>query len=142
VGSFNLNPIKRHLQSLSNPLPTPFSTRMDEILEELRSLREIIKALHPASPPSTTKCEGVTGKGTQCRNRASPDSCYCRMHGERPPKPPRVVKAKKVAKPKKVQPEHTHGVGEACQLCATHGDVWDPGLTECRFIGQEINVDP
>ena len=128
------------------PLHTPFSTRMDEILEELRSLREIIKTLHPASPPSTTKCEGVTGKGTQCRNRASPDSCYCRMHGERPPKPPRVVKAKKVVKPKKIQPEHNHSVGEEsiepCPLCATHGDVWDPNLTECRFIGQEINVDP
>ena len=49
-------------------------------------------------------------------------------------------------KPKKIQPEHTHGVGEEsiepCPLCATHGDVWNPGLTECRFIGQEINVDP
>jgi len=127
-------------------LHTPFSTTMEQILEELRSLREIIKALHPASPPSTTKCEGVTGKGTQCRNRASPDSCYCRMHGERPPKPPRVVKAKKVVKPKKIQPEHNHSVGEEsiepCPLCATHGDVWDPNLTECRFIGQEINVDP
>jgi hypothetical protein len=30
---------------------------------------------------------------------------------------------------------------EPCPLCATHGDVWNPGLTECRFIGQEINVD-
>jgi len=56
------------------------------------------------------------------------------------------VKPKKVVKPKKIQPEHTHGVGEEpiepCPLCATHGDVWNPGLTECRFIGQEINVDP
>ena len=118
-------------------------TDLTQILEELRSLREIIKTLHPAPPPATSKCEGVTGKGTQCRNRASPDSCYCRMHGERSARPPKVVKAKKVTKPKKVQPEHTHGVGEIdvnCALCATHGDVWNPGLTACRFIGQEINV--
>jgi len=116
---------------------------MEQILEELRSLREIIATLQP-SVPLTAKCEGLTGKGTQCRNRASPDSCYCRMHGERPPRPPKVVKAKKVVKPKKIQPEHTHGVGEEpiepCPLCATHGDVWNPGLTACRFIGQEINV--
>ena len=114
---------------------------MDEILAELRSLREIIATLQPPDSP----CKGVTGKGTQCRNRASPDSCYCRMHGERVPKVPKVPKVAKVAKkPKKIQPEHTHGVGEEpiepCPLCATHGDVWNPGLTECRFIGQEINI--
>ena len=116
---------------------------MEQILEELRSLREIIATLQP-SPTPETPCQGVTGKGTQCRNRASPDSCYCRMHGERSVRPPKVVKPKKVAKPKKIQPEHTHGVGEEpiepCPLCATHGDVWNPGLTECRFIGQELNV--
>ena len=116
---------------------------MEQILEELRELREIVASLQP-SPPLTTKCEGLTGKGTQCRNRASPDSCYCRMHGERSPRPPKPVRVKKVAKPKKIQPEHNHGVGEepreSCELCATHGDVWNPGLTECKFIGQELNV--
>ena len=117
--------------------------KMEQILEELRELREIVASLQP-SPTPETPCQGVTGKGTQCRNRASPDSCYCRMHGERSPKPPKVVKPKKVTKPKKIQPEHTHGVGEVgieCPLCATHGDVWNPGLTECRFIGQELNID-
>ena len=128
--------------NLSDPLHPPFSTRMEQILEELRSLREIISTLQPSAPPLRGKCEGLTGKGTQCRNRASPDSCYCRMHGERPPRPPKPVRAP--PKPKKVQPEHNHGIGEVgveCPLCATHGDVWDPGLTECRFIGQELNVD-
>ena len=117
--------------------------KMEQILEELRELRQIIATLQPTPTPETRVCEGVTGKGTQCKNRASPDSCYCRMHGERSARPPKVVKAKKVTKPKKVQPEHTHGVGEIdvnCALCATHGDVWNPGLTACRFIGQEINV--
>ena len=131
--------------NLSELTKFPFQmTDLTQILEELRSLREIVATLQPCVP-QTQICEGVTGKGTQCRNRASPDSCYCRMHGERPPKPPRVVKAKKVVKPKKIQPEHNHSVGEVgvgCPLCATHGDVWDPNLTECRFIGQEINVDP
>jgi hypothetical protein len=112
---------------------------MDEILAELRELREIIKSLQPA-PPSQTICEGVTGKGTQCRNRASPDSCYCRMHGERDPKPPRVEKPKRVMKPKKVQPEHNHCGGGMCMLCDTHGDVLDPGLPDVEFEGCEINI--
>jgi hypothetical protein len=117
-------------------------TDLTQILDELRELREIISTLQPPVPPLRGKCEGLTGKGTQCRNRASPDSCYCRMHGERPPRPPKPERAP--PKPKKVQPEHNHGIGEEpiepCPLCATHGDVWDPGLTECRFIGQEINI--
>jgi hypothetical protein len=118
---------------------------MDEILAELRELRQIIATLQP-SIPETQVCEGVTGKGGQCRNRAVPGGTYCRMHGERVARPPKVAKVAKVAKkPKKVQPEHTHGVGEEasepCPLCVTHGDVWDPILTECQFIGQELNVD-
>ena len=112
---------------------------MEEILAELRELREIVKALQPVSTPVTTKCEGVTGKGTQCCNRASPNSRYCRMHGEREPRPVKIAKPKKLAKPKKVQPEHTHGPGEVCMLCETHGDVLDPGLPEALFEGPEIN---
>ena len=113
-------------------------TDLTQILEELRELREIVASLQPA-PTAEAACEGVTGKGTQCRNRASPGSCYCRMHGERPARPPKVVKVKKLAKPKKVQPEHMHGPGEVCMLCETHGDVLDPDLPEAGFEGPEIN---
>ena len=112
---------------------------MDEILAELRELREIVRSLQPVSTPVTPKCQGVTGKGTRCCNRASPGGTYCRMHGERPARPPKVVKVKKLAKPKKVQPEHTHGPGEICMLCDTHGDVLDPDLPEALFEGPEIN---
>lgn len=114
---------------------------MEEILEELRALREIVRSLQPSSPTQVI-CEGVTGKGTQCRNRASPNSCYCRMHGERVPKAPRVPRVPKAPKPKKVQPEHNHGIGEVpvepCKLCGTHGDVWDMGLPECEFVGNNV----
>ena len=116
---------------------------MDEILEELRQLREIVQSLCPAPPPLQRMCEGVTGKGTQCRNRASPDSCYCRMHsGERRRVVEKVAKVeKRVKKVRKVQPEHTHGGGGVCMLCETHGDVLDMGLTECGFVGDEINIE-
>ena len=112
---------------------------MDEILAELKALREIVQSLRSVSTPVTTKCQGVTGKGTQCCNRAVPGGNYCRMHGERSPKPVKEPKPKKLAKPKKVQPEHTHGPGEVCMLCDTHGDVLDPGLPEALFEGPEIN---
>jgi len=111
---------------------------MEEILEELKSLREIIQSLQPSQPP-VQLCEGVTGKGTQCRNRASPDSCYCRMHlgvTKRAPKTQKVQKGQK--KVKKVQPEHTHDEGGVCMLCETHGDVWDPELVDAEFEGENI----
>ena len=61
------------------------------------------------------------------------------MHGERPPKPEKPRRAKKEPKPKKIQPEHTHGIGEVpegvCPLCETHGDVMDPTLPEATFEG-------
>jgi len=117
---------------------------MDAILAELRELREIIKSLQPSQATEVLKCEGLTGKGDACRNRAVFGSRHCRMHGERVPKVPKVAKPPKVAKkPKKVQPEHTHGIGEdprePCPLCVTHGDVWDPSLTECAFVGDDVN---
>jgi hypothetical protein len=108
-------------------------TDLTAILCEIRELREIIAGLQPSTPT----CSGVTGKGTPCRNRAIGDSGVCRMHGERPERPPRVPKAKAPPKPKKVQPEHTHTINEVpaepCPLCLTHGDVWDPMLPEYKF---------
>jgi len=63
------------------------------------------------------------------------------MHGERPPKPEKPKRAKKDPKPKKVQPEHTHELGEVptdvCPLCETHGDVMDPTLPDATFEGHE-----
>jgi hypothetical protein len=49
---------------------------------------------------------------------------------------------KKEPKMKKVQPEHTHPIGEEptqpCPLCETHGDVMDPGLPDADFEGPDI----
>ena len=124
---------------LSKTPPHPHFIKMEEILAELRELREIVQSLQP-TPPLQVICEGVTGKGTQCRNRASPDSCYCRMHSGERRGVPKVEKPKRVMKPKKVQPEHRHIGGEVCMLCETHGDVLDPGLPDVGFEGCEINI--
>ena len=116
---------------------------MDEILTELRAMRVELEALKDLQVGGGGKvvrvpkiprvpCIGVTGKGTPCRNGAQPGHEYCRMHGDRP--------AKEV-KPKKIQPEHTHELGEtpteACPLGDTHGDVMDPTLPEAKFESDE-----
>ena len=122
---------------------------MDEILQELRALREEVGGLKeqlgvgarvPRVPkPPRTPCIGVTGKGTACRNSAQPGHEYCRMHGERPVRPEKPKKVKKEPKPKKIQPEHNHPIGEdpseVCPLCQTHGDVMDPELPDAGFEG-------
>jgi hypothetical protein len=57
------------------------------------------------------------------------------MHGG-PRVVTKVAKVPKAPKARKVQPEHTHGVGEGvCVLCGTHGDVWDEGLPWAEFEG-------
>ena len=128
---------------------------MDEILTELRALRDEIGVLRgqvnlggPRVPkiPKVARvpCTGMTGKGTPCRNSAQPGHEYCRMHGDRPVKEVKPKRVKKEAKPKKIQPEHTHGIDEVglgCPLCDTHGNVWDPGLTECCFVGDDNSLE-
>ena len=104
------------------------------LLAEVTQLRQEVAQLR-----STRKspCQGVTGKGTPCRNGALPGAPYCRMHS-REPKVAKVVRTKKEPKPKKTIPEHTHAIGEThptCPLCETHGDCMDPTLPEHQFEG-------
>jgi len=67
------------------------------------------------------------------------------MHAEsklRVEKKEKKKREKKEVKPKKIQPEHTHEIGEVpiepCPLCHTHGDVLDPTLTDATFEGDDI----
>jgi hypothetical protein len=113
---------------------------MEELREELNKLREEIaelRALHVGkSTQKKDPCQGVTGKGTPCRNGALPGTQHCRMHS-REPKEPKAHREKKEPKQKKIQPEHTHGIDEEpvqpCALCETHGDVMDPTLPDASF---------
>jgi hypothetical protein len=126
----------------SLPSTKSISYRMEELREELNKLREEVAELRLLQVAKTTQgkkkdpCQGVTGKGTPCRNGALPGTCHCRMHS-REPKESREPKQKKEPKPKKIQPEHTHGIGEEptepCALCETHGNVLDPTLPDVGF---------
>ena len=114
---------------------------MDEILQELRALRVEVAGLRKAPiPQSKEPCQGVTGKGTPCRNGALSGGCHCRMHS-REPRGVKASRVKKEPKPKKIQPEHTHPIGvdptDPCPLCETHGDVMDPCLPDSDFEGAD-----
>ena len=122
---------------------------LKEILEEIQTLRNEITELKSQVDDSVRKprmkktkiekvcCKGVTGKGTQCQNSAVEGTEHCRMHGDRPPKPEKPKRVPRGSvKMKKVQPEHSHGIGElcgVCRLCETHGDVVLGDVGEVRY---------
>jgi hypothetical protein len=129
----------------SEELVTKYMSRPVELVKVPKAPR---KPKDPNAPPKAPKvpleerpiCPSLTGKKTPCKNRCLPGSDKCHLHsavlptGEaKPPKPPRVPKVKKV----KEQPTHNHAplvAPEApCQLCDTHGDATNPGLTNVEF---------
>jgi len=109
---------------------------MDALIAEVAELRLQLQQLQTQTGRKSP-CQGVTGKGTPCRNGALPGCSHCRMHS-REPKAPKVVRTKKEPKPKKTIPEHTHPIGEThpqCPLCQTHGDCMDATLPDHQFEG-------
>jgi len=122
--------------------------QMDEILQELRALRgeigEMRLKLDDNGGGNKVICKGITGNGTVCRNGALAGGEYCRMHG-REPKVKVVKKKAKEPKMKKIQPEHTHDIGEksdgCCKLCNTHGDVLNPDLPNDKFVYADDDIE-
>jgi hypothetical protein len=108
---------------------------LQSLLAEVALLRQEVASLKQTKKQP---CQGVTGKGTPCRNGALPGTQHCRMHS-REPKAPKVPKTRKEPKPKKTIPEHTHPINHPdplCPLCQTHGDCMDPSLPDHQFIGE------
>ncbi len=119
---------------------------LTEILSTLQSLRQEIAALK-GEEKTKVICEGVTGKGIPCRNKAVLGCKFCKMHSNTKPvaeKKEKKKREKKEVKPKKSQPEHTHAIGEIptepCPLCLTNGDVLDPELPNSNFEGDDITA--
>jgi len=109
---------------------------MDALIAEVAELRLQLQQLQTQTGRKSP-CQGVTGKGTPCRNGALPGCSHCRMHS-REPKAPKVPRTRKEPKPKKTIPEHTHPIGEThpqCPLCQTHGDCMDATLPDHQFEG-------
>jgi hypothetical protein len=96
----------------------------------------------PPKPPKTPKekpkkvhCTGLNMRGNPCKGKVLPDCTYCERHD--PSLPPKQTQKK--AKKKGV-PEHNHGVGVEplvpCELCETHGDIFDGGVTEVKWVDE------
>lgn len=111
------------------------------LIDDLRLEVQVLKEEVSGGKKSKDHCQGITGKGTQCRNGAIKGECYCKMHIKKKNEVEVEVevevkkKNKEKVKPlKKTHPEHDHPIGvksSTCVLCDTHGDVWDPGLPDC-----------
>jgi len=109
---------------------------LEELAAEVADLRLQLQQLKQTKKQP---CQGVTGKGTPCRNGALPGTPHCRMHDVNRPSRSSVEKPPKVRrepKPKKIIPEHSHPIGEfdpSCALCDSHGDCMDPSLPDHNF---------
>lgn len=86
------------------------------------------KAVEAKEVETATMCEGLTAKGTPCKNKARPEGCLCHIHLRKKEKEEAGAPApRKAKKTKKVEPRHNHPVGEEpeepCDVCESHGDV-------------------
>lgn len=96
----------------------------------------------PPKPPKTPKekpkkvsCTGINLRGNPCKRKVLTDCTYCERHD---PSLPVKVSVKK--QKNKQPPQHNHGIGEVpvvpCGLCGTHGDLFDPGVTEATWVDE------
>ena len=93
------------------------------------------KAKAPPKPKVVKQhCTGINMRGNPCKGKCVPDQTYCERHD--PEAPPKQTQKKK----KKVAPEHTHRIGVEplvpCSLCETHGDMFDGGVTEAKWVDE------
>ena len=88
----------------------------------------------PKEKPKKVSCTGLNMRGNPCKGKCVPDQTYCDRHD-----PSMPVKEKK-GKKKKVVPEHNHGIGVEplvpCELCETHGNIFDGGVTEVKWVDE------
>jgi len=138
----NLSPLSpvHFLTKPKSPPPSPkiqvTMTTLEQLVAEVADLRLQLQQLQKQKK---SPCQGVTGKGTPCRNGALPGTSHCRMHS-REPKEVKAPRPKKEPKPKKTIPEHTHPIDSpdpTCALCNTHGDCMDPSLPDHDFDGPD-----
>ena len=92
-------------------------------------------------------CVGQTSKGGPCKFAAMSGSDMCGIHqrkteGLKPEKKPREAKEPKQPKKKSQDSKHNHELTEEavedCELCQSHGNVMNTGLTDAKF---EASVD-
>lgn len=51
-----------------------------EMMELITQLQAGGERIEPNDTPRATRCQATTRQGARCRNRAAPESVYCRVH--------------------------------------------------------------
>tara|TARA_Y100000389_G_scaffold198039_1_gene233823 strand:+ start:479 stop:961 length:483 start_codon:yes stop_codon:yes gene_type:complete len=136
-----------------------------QLQEQVEALQAQLAALQPKAKPIKTPCPHVTSKGQPCKKYCAPGLSTCKVHGKpRKEKPPPKEKPKKVhctgvnmrgnpckrkvlpdctycerhdpSLPPKVPTKKVKKKVVPCGLCETHGDVFDPGVTEAKWVDE------
>ena len=124
--------------------------KMDSVIETNILLREKIETLEkpkpitkkPSKVPKEPKliCSMMTAKGNKCTKPCVPGETCCTLHVKMRDKPPPIETKKKrpvLKKKKRDVPVHNHKPGETpidtCELCESHGDIFDPGMPDTEF---------
>ena len=146
---------RRHDEQIKNlvDINTHQTDILKSLIDEVKTLRcEVKQQPDPKQKKQTKKpkepkkqCCAVTASGARCKNSAFPGCETCKKHVNYTAQPTASTsKSKpKVKKPplkskKKTHPTHNHGVGEEppdgfCELCETHGDIFDPETPDLDF---------
>lgn len=139
-------------------LITKQSELIQSLVDEVKELRNEIndlktkKKISPKTPVEKVRCSGKTMKGAQCKNSCLDGKTVCAKHekcnhtDDEPSTSSKPVKKPKIKKKaeKKELPLHNHGVNEPpkdgyCQLCDTHGDIFDPETPDADFEDIPVN---
>jgi len=136
--------------------------KMDSVIETNTLLREKIDHLEkpkpitkkPSKVPKEPKieCSAMTAKGHKCTKPCVPGETCCtlhiKMHEKQKciPVPTEPKKKRPILKKKKKEvPLHNHKPGElpteTCELCETHGDIFDPDMPNSEFEESQDDGD-
>ena len=137
--------------------------KMDLVIETNTLLREKIEHLEKPVPVQGKKkekvpkepkieCSAMTAKGHKCTKPCTPGQKYCtlhiKMHEKQKclPVPTEPKKKRPILKKKKKEvPLHNHKPGElpteTCELCETHGDIFDPDMPNSEFEESQDDGD-
>ena len=136
--------------------------KMDSVIETNTLLREKIEHMEkpkpitkkPSKVPKEPKieCSAMTAKGHKCTKPCVPGETCCtlhiKMHEKQKciPVPTEPKKKRPILKKKKKEvPLHNHKPGElpteTCELCETHGDIFDPDMPDSEFEESQDDGD-
>lgn len=132
------------------------NTLLREKIEKIENMEKVVpeqgnkKTKVPKEPK--VECSEITAKGNKCTKPCIPGETCCTLHmkmRERRaclPVPTEPKKKRPILKKKKKEvPVHNHKPGElpteTCELCETHGDIFDPDMPDSEFEESQDDGD-